>query len=403
MLQVYAYAPEMEDIMSRRTLLTFAVSSLLIGSCLASTAERVVDLTATDGTKLKGTFFAAAKPGPGVLLLHQCNKDRKIWDGLARELAGAGINVLTFDLRNFGDSEGKPYDKLTPPEIRTAQKNWPSDIDKAYEYLVSQPGVKKDAIGIGGASCGVNNSVQAAIRHPEVKSLALLAGNTDLKGRDFLRGSKSPPILFGYADDDEFPVTITTTKWLYAISPNPGDRLVTYDKGGHGAEIFAVHPEFMGVIRDWYVTTLLKSPGRAPAATRVPVASGIEALNLLEEPGGPAKLSKMLQDARAKDPAAKLFAEDAVNFMGYEHMQAGDTKGAVEILKLNVEAYPDSANAYDSVSDAYLAAGQKELALENAKKALAMLDSDKKLNEQTKQGIRQSAEQKVKQLSDMPK
>lgn len=33
--------------------------------------ERVADLTASDRTKLKATYFGAAKPGPGVLLLHQ--------------------------------------------------------------------------------------------------------------------------------------------------------------------------------------------------------------------------------------------------------------------------------------------------------------------------------------------
>jgi len=51
----------------------------------------------------------------------------------------------------------------------------------------------------------------------------------------------------------------------------------------------------------------------------------------------------------------------------------GDTKGAVEIMKLNTLAYPDSPNSYDSLSDAYLADGQKDLALQNAKRALELL------------------------------
>src|ERR1700732_4409471 len=82
----------------------------------AVTAERAVDLTAADGIKLKASYFPAAQPGPGVLLLHQCNRQRKVWDDLARQLAAAGINVLTFDLRGFGESGGARFDKLTPQE-----------------------------------------------------------------------------------------------------------------------------------------------------------------------------------------------------------------------------------------------------------------------------------------------
>jgi predicted alpha/beta hydrolase len=78
----------------------------------------VVDLTAPDGVKLKATFFASAKPGPGVLLLHQCNRQRKVWDELAQQMANAGINVLTVDLRGFGESGGTPVDKLDPQEAQ---------------------------------------------------------------------------------------------------------------------------------------------------------------------------------------------------------------------------------------------------------------------------------------------
>src|ERR1700720_4523756 len=78
-------------------------------------APRVVDLRAADGTILKASYFAAAKPGPGVLLLHQSNRTRDSWDGVARQLAAAGINTLTLDLRGFGESGGnaKPYNRLT--------------------------------------------------------------------------------------------------------------------------------------------------------------------------------------------------------------------------------------------------------------------------------------------------
>jgi dienelactone hydrolase len=369
-------------------------------SATASAAERVVDLTASDGTELKATFFSAAKPGPGVLLLHQCNRQRKVWDGLAEQLAASGINVMTLDLRGFGESGGIPVDKATQQEAIEAQRKWPGDIDLAYQYLASQPGVDAKRIGVGGASCGVNNSIQTARRHPEVKSLVLLSGPADLNGRNFLRNDKNVPVFFAYADDDEFPDSILAIQWLYSITADPAKKLERYPTGGHGADIFPKHPELPKDIVDWYVTTLIKTPGQAPAWKPVAVPEAVQTLDLLDQPGGAAKVEQMLAERRKNDPDARLFSEAAVNLMGYERLQAGDAKGAIEIFKLNVAAYPNSPNVYDSLGDAYLADGQKELALQNSRKALELLPSDTVDDQQRREGIKNSAEQKLKQLGN---
>jgi dienelactone hydrolase len=370
----------------------------------ALAAERTVDLTASDGTKLKASYFAADKPGPGVLLLHQCNRQRKVWDGLAQQLAAAGINVLTLDYRGFGESGGDPFDKLPPQQAgQLIAAKWPGDIDTAFQYLISQPGVTRGVIGVGGASCGVNNSILTARRHPEVKSLVLLSGNTDINGRQFLRHSANLPVFFAVADDDEFPPSIVAIEWLYTVSSNPGKKFVHYATGGHGADMFRVHPELPSLIVDWFVVTLIKTPGKAPPSKDAPVMPPqIQFLEQIDQTGGTADAAKALKKAREHDPKATLFPEDAVNFLGYEHIQSGDTKGAVEIMKLNVTAYPNSPNAYDSLSDAYLADGQKDLALQNAKKALELLSSDTTDTEQRRHEIKDSAEQKLKQLSDTP-
>ena len=390
-----------------RRLSSRVLATLLFAlTCLAqqSSAQRTVDLTAPDGTKLKASYFAAAKPGPGVLLLHQCNRQRKIWDGLAQQLAAAGINVLTLDYRGFGESGGDPFEKLPPQEMAQIQKErWPSDFDTAFQYLVSQPGVTPDMIGVGGASCGVNNSVQIARRHAEVRSLVLLSGITDLNGRQFLRNSTRVPVFFSVADDDEFPTIPLAMEWLYSLTSNPDKAFAHYAKGGHGADMFAVHPELPGLIVDWYVTTLMKTPGQAPVtepAAGIPPAAHI--LDQIDQPGGAAKVGQLLEEARQHDPKAILFSEATVNFVGYEHIQAGDTKGAVEIMKLNVTAYPNSPNVYDSLADAYLANGQKDLARQNARKAVELLSADTTDNEQVRNAIRDNAQQKLKLLGDTP-
>ncbi len=385
----------------RRTLTGCILPFFLLAASvsLAAAKEKVVDLTAADGTRLKATYFSAGKPGPGVLLLHQCNRDRQAWYGLADQLVAAGINVLALDYRGFGESGGVPHQKATQPEAIAEQTKWPDDIDIAFRYLQSQPGVAHDTIGVSGASCGVGNSLTAAMRHPEVRSMVLLSGNTNYVGRQFLRNDNKVPAFFAYADDDEFPPSALSVQWLYFITADPGKKLVHYANGGHGTEIFQAHPELMAAITEWYVTTLIKTPGQAPAAKEsAALPPQVQVLNTIDEQGGAAKVQAQLQAARRHDPKAELFDETVVNLMGYEHMQNGEMEYAVEIFKLNVVAYPNSPNVYDSLGDAYFATGQKELARANAKQALELLPSDTTDPQPRKDAIKASAEGKLKQL-----
>jgi dienelactone hydrolase len=368
-------------------------------------APRTVSLTATDGTVLKATFFAAPAPGPGVILFHQCNQQRHNWDDLAARLATAGINVLTVDYRGFGESGGRRFADITQQQrLEDVTQKWPDDMGVAFHYLVTQQGVAHDVIGAGGASCGVHQAIQLAHRHPEVKSLVLLSGDTNRDGRHFLQASANLPLFVSVADDDGDADATNVMEFLVGISPNPGNKFVHYKTGGHGTAMFTPHPELPGMIVDWFVTTLVKTPGSAPANT----ISGmpreeVQALELIDEPGGADKVAKMLADARQHDPNVVLFPEIIVNGMGYGHLQIGDTKGAIEIFKLNVAGYPKSPNVYDSLSDAYLADGQKDQARLYAKKTLDALASDATDDQQRRVAIRASAEQKLKDLGDPPK
>jgi dienelactone hydrolase len=385
-------------------LLVLVVSASSL-SCMAqdAPAPRIVDLAAADGTNLKATYFAASKPGPGVLLLHQCNQQRKNWDELAGRLAASGIHVLTVDYRGYGESGGTPIKDLPPAEFgKLVQEKWPGDMDVAFAYLRSQPGVSHSITGAGGASCGVNQAVQLARRHPEVQTLVLLSGYSTRDGREFLSKSQKLPALFSAADDDGNAVEVM--QWLYSLSNNLGSKFVRYQTGGHGTNMFAAHKELPDIIVAWYVQTLVKTPGSAPAVTQISRKSvDANILQLIDSPGGAAKAQQKLEDARKKDPQANIFSEALVNVLGYEHIQDGDTKGAVEILKLNAIAYPNSPNAYDSLSDAYLAAGQKDLARENAKKALQLLASDTTDSEQQRKDIQESAEAKLRELGENAK
>jgi CubicO group peptidase (beta-lactamase class C family) len=64
--------------------------------------------------------------------------------------------------------------------------------------------------------------------------------------------------------------------------------------------------------------------------------------------------------------------ESVVNTKGYDLIKEKKLKEAIEILKLNVFAFPKSGNAYDSLGEAYLEAGDKKAAVENYEKSLLL-------------------------------
>jgi len=84
----------------------------------------------------------------------------------------------------------------------------------------------------------------------------------------------------------------------------------------------------------------------------------------------PAIYAAMLKD----NPDFKL-DEAAVNLWGLDLLEKNHLTEATELLKLNVQVFPSSSNAYDSLGEAYMKAGQKQLAIDKYKKSLE-LDPD---------------------------
>ncbi|WP_264535247.1 serine hydrolase [Flavobacterium sp. N1736] len=72
-----------------------------------------------------------------------------------------------------------------------------------------------------------------------------------------------------------------------------------------------------------------------------------------------------------KDPTYGI-KEGDMNNAGYQLLQTGKKKEAIEMFKINVEAFPKVGNVYDSLGEAYLADGDKTLAIANYKKSIEL-------------------------------
>ena len=64
--------------------------------------------------------------------------------------------------------------------------------------------------------------------------------------------------------------------------------------------------------------------------------------------------------------------EDEMNDVGYKLLRMKKVNEAIEIFKLNVEAFPNSSDVYDSLGEAYMVNGDKELAIKNYQKSVEL-------------------------------
>jgi tetratricopeptide (TPR) repeat protein len=81
---------------------------------------------------------------------------------------------------------------------------------------------------------------------------------------------------------------------------------------------------------------------------------------------------KQYHDLKAAQPTTYNFDEDELNSLGYRFLNAKKFNAAIRILQLNVEAYPQSSNVYDSLGEAYMDDGNKPLAIANYQKSLLL-------------------------------
>jgi tetratricopeptide (TPR) repeat protein len=83
-------------------------------------------------------------------------------------------------------------------------------------------------------------------------------------------------------------------------------------------------------------------------------------------------LGKKDEASQLKEEAFTNALEADVNTLGYQFLGGGKIDDAIEVFKKNTELYPDSWNVWDSLAEGYMNKGEKQLAIENYKKALSM-------------------------------
>jgi CubicO group peptidase (beta-lactamase class C family) len=160
--------------------------------------------------------------------------------------------------------------------------------------------------------------------------------------------------------------------WHWGDNGNTRAYIVAFEKQKLGIVVFAnsanglsIVPELVGEAIGgqqpalaWLRYESYKSPGRL--LLKHIVANGAESS------------LKEYRKWRTGRPAGELINEDQMNRLGYNLLSLKRVKDAIEVFRLNVEDYPQSFNTYDSLGEAYMIDGNKELAIKNYERSIEL-------------------------------
>ncbi len=113
---------------------------------------------------------------------------------------------------------------------------------------------------------------------------------------------------------------------------------------------------------------------------------------------GAAKAEEIYHKFKALNPELVLFPEANLNAIGYGLLRNNNMEDAIKIFRLNTEAYPNSANTWDSLAEVLEAMGRNEESISCTKKALEKLPADEGINDNFRETIRQGCRARLERL-----
>ncbi|WP_019027639.1 alpha/beta hydrolase family protein [Colwellia piezophila] len=246
-------------------ILPLILTTLSLGSLFISLSSLATELTLTSSDKfaLKADYYPAKTTiensnNRAVLMLHQCNYNRSMYNNIGEQLAEHGIHALSLDFRGFGESISNKFNvetfgKLPQAERRKAwtkmSAHWPTDVQLAFDYLKEKAG-KKSNIGIIGASCGGSQAITLA----EKESISAISFfSSSQSDKNISRYEKvladKPSLIIASEDDGR---TFTSAQQLFSTTKHPKSKMLSYKGDMHGYPLLDSDKQLTQTIVAWF-------------------------------------------------------------------------------------------------------------------------------------------------------
>jgi fermentation-respiration switch protein FrsA (DUF1100 family) len=239
------------------SLLYFPSRELIATPRSAGLEHTDVWLDTEDGERLHGWWIAASADPLGHVLLCHGNGgnvgDRVIHAAL---LSAAGFDVLLFDYRGYGHSSGRPSERGTYRDSRSA-----------LAWMLDEPEVDSGRVLYLGESLGGAVAIELALEHPPA-GLVLLSTFTGIREMGELYYSFIPtrlvpdaypslrrishlrvPLLVLHGEQDEI-VPLAQGEALFQAAPEP-KRMRTFPAVGHNDLVALAGQELVSEMSSW--------------------------------------------------------------------------------------------------------------------------------------------------------
>ncbi len=365
-----------------------------------------------DGGRL---FYEAAGKGKCTVLLHDGILHHVVWDEQFPVLI-EHYRVVRYDRRGFG--------KSTPPQAPF------SHVDDLYRVFMQLHIEKAILLGMSG---GGALAIDFTLKYPEKVSALVLAGAVvsgyTYSGHFLTRGGHIKSLAdyrdpekfiqyFGWDDPYEIypenkeakkrffkllkgnPQNVTGALGYYSKPPErPALPYLSEVKvpalilmgefdipevHAHSGAIEAGIPNAKRVIISQSGHLIPFEQPKAFNAAVFKFLNSLEFFSILNSQGVDAAVHYFYKK-RTLEPDVILFEEGEMNALGYQFLQKNEVKIAIKLFKLNVVVYSNSFNVYDSLGEAYMRDGQRDLAIQNYRKSLELNPNNNNTREKLKE------------------